>query len=111
MAYDEDLANRVREQLADQEGVAEKQMFGGLAFLLDGNMAVGLSRGGELMVRLGPDGADEALERPHTRLFDMSGRPMRGWILVATEGVRTTRQLSAWVRRGVAFARTLPPKR
>ena len=111
MAYDEDLANRVREQLADQEGVAEKQMFGGLAFLLDGNMAVGLSRGGELMVRLGPDGTDEALERPHTRLFDMSGRPMRGWVLVATEGLRTTRQLSAWVRRGVAFARTLPPKR
>jgi TfoX/Sxy family transcriptional regulator of competence genes len=111
MAYDEDLANRVREQLADQDGVTEKQMFGGLAFLLDGNMAVGLSSGGELMVRLGLDGTDAALARPHTRLFDMTGRPMRGWILVAPEGVRTTRQLSAWVRRGADFARTLPAKR
>jgi hypothetical protein len=110
MAYDEDLANRVREQLAGEDGVTEKQMFGGLAFLLHGNMAVGLSSGGELMVRLGPDATDDALARPHTRLFDMTGRPMRGWILVAPEGVATKRQLGAWVRRGVDFARTLPAK-
>jgi hypothetical protein len=86
-------------------------MFGGLAFLLDGNMSVGLSSGGGLMVRVGPDATDAALSRPHTRIFDMGGRPMAGWILVATEGLRTKRQLSAWARRGVAFTRTLPPKR
>jgi len=91
MAYDEDFANRVREQLA-------------------GNMAVGLSGSGELMVRVGPEATDEALERPHTRLFDMTGRPMRGWILVAPEGVETDVELGDWVRRGVAFAQTLPPK-
>jgi TfoX/Sxy family transcriptional regulator of competence genes len=111
MPYDEDLANRVREQLSDQDGMTEKQMFGGLAFLLAGNMAVGLSGSGELMVRVGPDGTEAALAEPHTRLFDMTGRPMRGWILVAPEGVSTARQLSAWVRRGLEFARTLPPKR
>ena len=110
MAYDPDFAHRVREQLAEEAGVSEKAMFGGLAFLLDGNMAVGLSGGGELMVRVGPDDTDAALARAHTRLFDMTGRPMKGWILVAPEGVRTKRQLGAWVTRGVAFARTLPPK-
>jgi TfoX N-terminal domain len=110
MAYDEEFAHRVREQLADEDGVTEKAMFGGLAFLLHGNMAVGLSGGGELMVRVGPDATDDALARPHTRLFDTTGRPMRGWILVAPEGVKTKRQLGAWVSRGVQFARSLPPK-
>jgi TfoX/Sxy family transcriptional regulator of competence genes len=111
MPYDEDLADRVREQLSDEDGVTEKQMFGGLAFLLRGNMAVGLSGSGELMARVGPDGTEAALAEPHTRLFDMTGRPMRGWILVAPEGVSTARQLGAWVHRGLEFARTLPPKR
>jgi hypothetical protein len=110
MAYDEDLAGRVREQLSDQDGVSEKRMFGGLAFILDGNMAVGLSGGRELMVRVGPDGTEQALAEPHTRLFDMTGRPMPGWILVAPEGIATKRALSGWVRRGVEFARTLTPK-
>ncbi len=110
MAYDEDLAHRVREQLAGESSVTEKAMFGGLAFLLRGNMAVGLSSGGELMVRVGPDGTDAALARPHTRLFDMTGRPMRGWILVAAEGVKTKPQLASWVSRGVRFAHTLPAK-
>jgi hypothetical protein len=109
MAYDEDLAQRVREQLADEPGMTEKAMFGGLAFLLDGNMSVGLS-GAELMVRVGPDATDDALARPHTRLFDMTGRPMRGWVLVAPEGVGGDGELAAWVRRGVRFARSLPPK-
>jgi hypothetical protein len=109
MAYDEDLAQRVREQLADEPGMTEKAMFGGLAFLLDGNMSVGLS-GAELMVRVGPDATDDALARPHTRLFDMTGRPMRGWVLVAPEGVGSDGELAAWVHRGVAFARSLPPK-
>jgi TfoX/Sxy family transcriptional regulator of competence genes len=110
MAYDDDLAHRIREQLGDERGVTEKAMFGGLAFLLDGNMAVGISNSGELMVRVGPDASDEALARPHTRVFDMTGRPMKGWILVSAEGFATKRQLGGWVRRGVAFTRTLPAK-
>ena len=110
MAYDEDLAHRIRERLADQAGVTEKAMFGGLAFLLGGNMAFGITNTGELMVRVGPDATDEALAKPHTRLFDMTGRPMTGWILVEREGFKTTRQLGAWVSRGVAFAGSLPPK-
>jgi TfoX/Sxy family transcriptional regulator of competence genes len=110
MTYDNEFAHRIREQLADERGVTEKAMFGGLAFLLDGNMAVGISNSGELMVRVGPDASDEALARAHTRIFDMTGRPMKGWILVAAEGFATKRQLGAWVRRGMAFARTLPAK-
>jgi len=109
MAYDEDLAHRVRAGLSEQAGTTEKAMFGGLAFLLRGNMAVGIS-GHELMVRVGRDATDDALARPHTRVFDMTGRPMKGWILVAPEGVKTSRQLGAWVRRGVQFAGSLPPK-
>jgi TfoX/Sxy family transcriptional regulator of competence genes len=110
MAYDEDLANRVREQLADEPSVTEKAMFGGLAFLLAGNMAVAISGRGGLMVRLSPETADEALARPHAKLMEMAGRTMKGWIVVEPEGVKTKRQLGPWVRRGVEFARTLPPK-
>jgi hypothetical protein len=109
MAYDTDLAERVREQLATEPAITEKAMFGGLAFLLAGNMAVGLS-GEELMVRVGPDASDDALARPHTRPFDMTGRPMKGWILVAPEGIAGERDLTAWVARGVEFARSLPAK-
>lgn len=109
MAYDHDLAHRVREQLAEQDRVTEKAMFGGLAFFLSGNMAVGVS-GDELMVRVGAQAADQALARPHTRVFDMTGRPMKNWIAVEAPGTRTTRQLSAWVERGIQFALTLPPK-
>jgi len=109
VAYDEDLAWRVRERLAAEPGLTEKAMFGGLAFLLDGNMAVGLS-GAELMVRVGPEASDDALARPHTRPFDMTGRPMKGWILVAPDGVADERELGAWVGRGVSFARSLPSK-
>jgi TfoX/Sxy family transcriptional regulator of competence genes len=110
MAYDEDFAHRVREQLANEDAITEKAMFGGLAFLLHGNMAVGITSGGELMVRVGAEATDEALGRPHARQFDMTGRPMKGWILVASEGVKTKRELGAWVARGVNFAGTLPPK-
>jgi TfoX N-terminal domain len=109
MAYDDDLAERVREQLAAEPAVTEKAMFGGLAFLLEGNMAVGIS-GEELMVRVGPDASDDALAHPHTRPFDMTGRPMNGWILVAPEGVAGERDLEAWVARGVDFAGSLPAK-
>jgi TfoX/Sxy family transcriptional regulator of competence genes len=110
MAYDEDLANLLREQLADVEGISEKALFGGLAFLLNGNMTVAASGQGGLMVRMDPDAADEALARPHASSFVMRGREMQGWIRVAPEGVRTARQIAPWVRRSLQFVRTLPPK-
>ena len=109
MAYDERLARRVRDLLSSEPGLSEKAMFGRLAFLVNGNLAVGLS-GDELMARVGPDGADDALARPHTRAADMRGRPMRGWVLVSPEGVGGERDLGEWVARGVAFARSLPAK-
>jgi TfoX/Sxy family transcriptional regulator of competence genes len=110
MAHDEEFANRIREELADVGGITEKTMFGGLAFLLDGNMAVGIMSTGDLMVRVGADGTEDALAQPHTRLFEMRGRSMTGWVIVALEGVATRRRLGPWVRRGVAFAASLPPK-
>ncbi len=109
MAYDEALAVRVRERLATERGLAEKAMFGGIAFLLDGNMAVGLS-GDELMVRVGRGRSEQALAQPHTRPFDMTGRPMKGWILVAPDALDGEAALAGWVSQGVAFARSLPPK-
>ena len=109
MAYDQDLANRVREQLVEEDAVTEMEMFGGIAFLLSGNMAVGVTRD-ELMVRVGKDESEDALAQSHTREFDMTARPMRNWVLVAPAGVKTDAQLGEWVGRGVAFARSLPPK-
>jgi TfoX/Sxy family transcriptional regulator of competence genes len=111
MAYDEDLANRMRELLAAEDGLTELPMFGGLAFLLDGNMAVAVSSRGGLLVRVGGDGAKAALARKHASQMEMGGGPAKGWIRVAPEGVATKRQLATWVRRGADFARTLPPKR
>jgi TfoX/Sxy family transcriptional regulator of competence genes len=110
MAYDEDLANRIREQLASEEACTEKAMFGGLAFLLSGNMAVGVHSGDGLMVRVGPEAGDEAAEQPHARAAVMGSRRMKGWVFVDPEGVATEPQLREWVARGVAFARSLPPK-
>jgi TfoX/Sxy family transcriptional regulator of competence genes len=110
MAYDEDFANQIREALADADGITEKAMFGGLGFLLAGNMAVGIMSTGDLMVRVGPEGADEALAQPHARPFEMRGRQMTGWVIVERDASRTKRQLAPWVRRGTAFAATLPPK-
>jgi hypothetical protein len=110
MAYDEELAHRLREEPAGEEGLTEKAMFGGLAFLVHGNMAVTASSHGGLMVRVGTEAADDALARPHTEQIEMRGRPMPGWIHVAAEGVRTKRQVGIWTRRGVGFMRTLPPK-
>ncbi|NUP16907.1 MAG: TfoX/Sxy family protein [Streptomyces sp.] len=109
MAYDEGLAQRIRERLGAETGVSEKKMFGGIAFLLQGNMAVGVS-GDDLMVRVGPDGTDAALARPGTRIFDMTGRPMRGWILVAGDSLTDDAVLGAWIDEGCAFAAGLPPK-
>ena len=109
MAYDEALAARVRDRLDGEQGMTEKAMFGGLAFLVGGNMAVGI-RGDDLMVRVGPDGAAAALERPHARRSFMGEREMKGWILVSPDGVAGEDDLAEWVRRGVAYARGLPPK-
>src|SRR3954470_22860810 len=110
MAYDEDLANRVRELLAAEKGVTEKKMFGGLAFLVGGHMAVAASGQGGLMVRVEPDETDALSAKPHAGPFEMRGRAMQGWLRVDTEGVRTKRQLEPWVRRGVGYVRSLPPK-
>jgi TfoX/Sxy family transcriptional regulator of competence genes len=110
VAYDEDLANRIREQLAGESGITEKAMFGGLAFLLGGNMAVSASGQGGLIVRIDPEQSDDALADPHAKLMEMRGRRMPGWIRVATDGVESDQQLARWVRRGVKFARTLPAK-
>jgi TfoX/Sxy family transcriptional regulator of competence genes len=110
MGYDEHLANRVREALAEEDAITEKKMFGGLAFLLDGRMSVSASRTGGLLVRIDPADTAAALARPHVARMQMGGRTMDGWILVAPEGLRTTRDLVAWVKRGVSFAKTLPPK-
>jgi TfoX/Sxy family transcriptional regulator of competence genes len=110
MAYDEDLANRVRELIAVEEGLTERKMFGGLAFMINGNMSVGVSGQGGLMVRIDPDQTDALVAEPHARPFEMRGREMQGWLRVDSEGVRTKRELEPWVRRGVAYARSLPPK-
>ena len=110
MAYDEDLANRVRELLGGDRDVAEKKMFGGLAFLAGGNMAVAASGQGGLMVRVAPEETDALLEEPGAGPFEMRGRPLEGWLRVGGEGLGTDRELAAWVARGVAHARSLPPK-
>ena len=111
MAYDEDLANRIRELVADEPDLTEKRMFGGLAFLIGGNMSVAASGQGGLMVRVDPDETEALVAKPHAQPFVMRGREMKGWLRVGDEGVRTKRQLEPWVRRGVAYARSLPPKR
>lgn len=110
MAYDTELANRVRELVASESGVDEKAMFGGLAFLINGNMAVAVSGKGGLMVRVPPDETAELLTREFTSPMVMAGRETRGWLRVGDDGVRTTRQLRAWVDRGVNYAKHLSPK-
>jgi hypothetical protein len=109
MAYDEGLATRVRDLLGDHPGLAEKKMFGGLAFLLDGNMACGV-RGHDLIVRVAADAAEATLREPGTRPFDLTGRPMKGWLLVDADGHAEDDDLRRWVDRGLAYATSLPPK-
>lgn len=110
MAYDVELAERIRELLSG-ETVVEKKMFGGLAFLLDGNMSVAASGQGGLMVRVDPDDTDALLAERGAAEFDMAGRgPMKGWLRVSADVLDDDETLGAWVRRGVAYARTLPPK-
>jgi hypothetical protein len=111
MAYDEDLANLIRECLADEPGIVEKRMFGGLAFLIGGNMAVAASGQGGLLVRVDPDESDALLEEPHAGLMEMRGRTMAGWLRVDAGGAQTREAVQPWVERGAAYARTLPAKR
>jgi TfoX/Sxy family transcriptional regulator of competence genes len=111
VAYDEDLANRVRELIAGDPDVTEKPMFGGLAFLVAGNMSVAASGQGGLLVRVDPVQTDALVDEPHAQRFVMRGRAMQGWLRVDAQGVLTTQLLEPWVRRGVTYARSLPPKR
>ena len=110
MAYDTELADRIRELVAAEKGVDEKRMFGGLAFLINGNMSVAASGRGGLMVRVPPDDTEKLVARDHVEPMVMAGRETRGWLLVSLDGVRTKRQLQAWVGRGVDYAKSLPPK-
>jgi TfoX N-terminal domain len=110
VAYDEDLANRIRELVANERGLTEQKMFGGLAFLINGNMSVSASGQGGLLLHVDPTETDELLSKPHAQPFEMRGRVMQGWIRVEPEGVKTKRQLERWVGRGVGYARSLPKK-
>ena len=109
MAYDEGLAERVRNLLADRTGVAEKRMFGGLSFMLQGNMCCGVLQE-DLLVRVGPDRHEEALARPHARPMEFTGRSMKGMVFVGPDGLESDEGLSEWVARGVEFALSLPAK-
>ncbi len=109
MPYDETLARRVQQVLTTQPGVVERKMFGGLAFMLNGNMAVGILND-RLMVRVGKDAYNDALSLPHCRPMDFTGRSMRGFVMVDPAGIAAEPELSAWVHRGLDFASTLPAK-
>ncbi len=109
MAYDEGLAQRIREHLDDRSDVSEKKMFGGAAFMLGGNMCCGVV-GDELMVRVGPDAYEESLSFPHARQMDFTGRPMRGMLYVGIDGIDDDEDLASWIDRGVGFASSLPAK-
>lgn len=109
MAYDEGLADRIRDALAGERGLVEKKMFGGICFMLRGHMCVGVVKS-DLMVRVGPDTYDDALSQPHARPMDFTGKPMKGMVYVATDGVDDEEALEAWLARAKAFVATLPPK-
>jgi TfoX/Sxy family transcriptional regulator of competence genes len=109
MSYSKSLAARVRDVLAGRGGIVEKRMFGGVAFLLHGNMLVCVWND-SLIVRLGPDVGDRALSEPHVRPFDVTGRPMKGWVMVEPDGLDTDTQLRDWIERAVSFVQTLPAK-
>jgi TfoX N-terminal domain len=109
--YDEELASRIRALVAGEPGLSEQRMFGGLAFLIGGNMAVTASGQGGLLVRVDPAQSDGLIAGSLARPMEMRGRPMAGWLRVDTEHLETMQQLADWVERGTAFARSLPPKR
>lgn len=109
MAFDESLAWRIRDALVQMKNIEEKKMFGGICFLLNGNMLVGIWKD-SLIVRLGPNQSDEALQEPHVRRFDITGKPMRNWVVVDPEGVDDDDQLAGWIGKATSFVRTLPRK-
>jgi TfoX/Sxy family transcriptional regulator of competence genes len=109
MAFSESLAARIRDALGRQRGIVEKKMFGGVGFLLHGNMLVGVWKN-SLIVRLGSDEGKAALLEPHVLEFDITGRPMKGWVLVEPDGVDSDEQLKGWIERATNFVRTLPAK-
>jgi len=111
VAYDEDLADRIRELLGTERGVTEKKMFGGLAFLVKGNMAIAASGQGGILVRADPDESDALVAKTKAETAVMQGRAMQGWLRVASEHVKTKQQLAKWVKIGTAYARSLPAKR
>jgi hypothetical protein len=111
MAYDEELADRIRELIAGEPGLTEQRMFGGLAFLIGGNMAVAASGQGGVLVRADPAQSDSLVATTDARPFEMRGRPMQGWLRVDSEHVRTKPELARWVDVGTAYARSLPAKR
>lgn len=110
MAFDEGLAHRLREAITDEAGLVERKMFGGLAFMLGGNMCCGVV-GERLMVRVGPAAYEAALKRPHARPMDFTGKPLKGMVYVEPAGFESDKDLAAWVQAGVTFARSLPAKR
>src|SRR6516162_11284289 len=109
MAFNEALAERIRVRLARRKNVQEKKSFGGVGFLLSGNLLVGVWKD-SLIVRLGPDEGDEALKEPHVREFDITGRAMKGWVLIASDGVKQDAQLRGWIERATTFVATLRAK-
>ena len=109
MAFSEELAERIRHGLARRKGIEEKKMFGGVGFLLHGNLLVGVWKD-SLIVRLGPEEGEEALKEPHVSEFNITGRAMKGWVLVAPEGVEADEQLKGWLQRAVKFVGKLPAK-
>ncbi len=111
MAYDEELADRIRALVATQRGLSEKKMFGGLAFLVGGHMAIAASGQGGILVRVDPARSDTLVASTKATVAVMRGRPMTGWLRVGSDDVRTQRQLAKWVELGTTFARTLPAKR
>jgi hypothetical protein len=111
VAYDQDLADRIRELLGDEPDLSEKKMFGGLAFLIGGNMCVAASGQGGVLVRVDPARSEVLLSTTNAELMEMGGRRMQGWLRVSEDDVRTKRQLAKWVKLGATYARSLPAKR
>ena len=109
MVFDEGLAQRIREVIGERPDLIEKKMFGGIGFMLRGNMACGVNKD-DLIIRVGPQGYQESLAHPHTRPFDFTGSPMKGWIMVGMDGYKADEDLVRWVQKGVDFALSLPPK-
>lgn len=109
MAFDQELSDRIESVLRRRHGLTSRKMFGGIAFMLNGNMCCGVIRD-ELILRLGPEGGEEALEREFTRPFDFTGRPMRGFVVVEPEGFESPKDLKVWLQQAAKFASSLPPK-